>query len=77
MCDAKNAGKGDKDHRAEERGGPGVCAAASAGYTFGKREENEVPLRNQSASAFPKSIYWLIGSPSGISQSEVRRGKMP
>ena len=75
--DPKNAGKGDKDHTAGERAGSGVHAAASAGYPVGKREGNDDPHRNQSASAFPKSICWLIGSPSGKSRGGVRRGKMP
>jgi len=32
------------------------------GKPVGKREENDHPRKNQSAIAFPKSIYSILGS---------------
>jgi hypothetical protein len=75
--DPKNAGKGDKDHRAEERAGPGVRAAASAGYPVEKGEGNCPPRRNKSATAFTKPVSRLNGYMKGKSRRGVRRGKPP
>jgi len=75
--DPKNAGKGDKDHRAERRDRPGVCAAASAGYPVEKGDGNCHPRKKKSATTFPNSVSCLDGYTKDKSRGGVRRGKLP
>jgi len=51
--------------------------SSMGGIPVEKGEGNFHPRRNQSATAFPKSVSWLDGSRKGKAQGGVRRGELP